>query len=70
MSHVRRNGGSALEYDSHELRKNWNHWVETGEELCPRKKLLEEGLTKADISRQLDVSRKTIYNNLDKLSDL
>jgi hypothetical protein len=43
MSHVGRNKGSALEYDSHELRKNWNHWVETGEELVTRKKLLEDG---------------------------
>lgn len=43
MSHVQRNGGSALEYDIYELRNNWNHWVKTGEELCPRKKLLEEG---------------------------
>jgi len=33
MSHVGRNGGSALDYDIHKLRKNWNHWVITGEEL-------------------------------------
>jgi hypothetical protein len=43
MSHVTRNAGSALEYDSDKLRKNWNHWVETGEELETRKKLLAEG---------------------------
>ena len=43
MSHVGRNGGSALKYDAFELRKNWNHWVQTGEELITRKKLLEEG---------------------------
>ena len=33
MSWLDRNNGSALEYDSDKLRKNWNHWVETGEEL-------------------------------------
>ena len=43
MSHVQRNGGSALEYDSNELRKNWNHWVETGEQLVTRENLLSEG---------------------------
>lgn len=43
MSHVTRNGGSALEYDSDKLRKNWNYWVETGEELETREQLLEEG---------------------------
>jgi hypothetical protein len=43
MSHVTRNDGSALEYDSDKLRKNWNHWVETGEELETRKELLSEG---------------------------
>ena len=42
MSHVTRNGGSALEYDSHELKNNWNHWVETGEELVTREQLLKE----------------------------
>lgn len=31
MSYVTRNGGSALGYDSDELRKNWNHWCKTGE---------------------------------------
>ena len=43
MSYVTRNDGSALEYDSDELRKNWNHWVETGEELVTRQQLLNEG---------------------------
>lgn len=43
MSHVTRNNGSALEYDSLELKKNWNHWVETGEELVTREQLLKEG---------------------------
>lgn len=33
MSHVLRNNGSALGYDFDQLRKNWNHWVSTGEEL-------------------------------------
>jgi hypothetical protein len=33
MSHVGRHDGSALSYDSHKLRKNWNHWVMTGEEI-------------------------------------
>jgi hypothetical protein len=42
MSHVTRNDGSALEYDSHELKKNWNYWVETGEELVTREQLLKE----------------------------
>lgn len=31
MSVVERNNGSAMEYDSDELRKNWNHWCKTGE---------------------------------------
>lgn len=31
MSYVTRNNGSALGYDSDELRKNWNHWCKTGE---------------------------------------
>jgi len=43
MSYVTRNDGSALEYDSDKLRKNWNNWVETGEELETRKQLLAEG---------------------------
>jgi len=33
MSWLDRHNGSALEYDSDKLRKNWNHWVKTGEEL-------------------------------------
>ena len=43
MSWVTRFGGSALNYDSYKLRKNWNHWVKNGEELEPRQKLLDEG---------------------------
>ena len=43
MSHVTRHSGSALEYNSHKLKENWNHWVKTGEELEPRQKLLDEG---------------------------
>ena len=43
MSYVTRHGGSALEYDSFELRKNWNHWVETGKEFITREQLLKEG---------------------------
>lgn len=41
MSHVTRHNGSALDYDK--LRKNWNHWVSTGEELEPREQILKEG---------------------------
>jgi hypothetical protein len=43
MSYVKRNGGSALDYDSDKLRKNWNHWCRTGIELEPREQLLKEG---------------------------
>ncbi len=43
MSHVTRNGGSALNYNSNKLMINWNYWVQYGEELEPRNKLLEEG---------------------------
>lgn len=43
MSHVTRNNGSALNYNSNKLMINWNHWVRTGEELEPREKLLSEG---------------------------
>jgi hypothetical protein len=31
MSYVKRNKGVIMEYDSDKLRKNWNHWVDTGE---------------------------------------
>lgn len=41
MSYINRNDGSALNYDSDSLRKNWNHWVEFGDELETRKFLLE-----------------------------
>lgn len=43
MSHVTRNNGSALEYDSDKLRKNWNHWVGTGEELENYNELRKQG---------------------------
>jgi hypothetical protein len=43
MSYVGRNGGSALNYKSNGLRDNWNHWVETGEELESHKSLIEVG---------------------------
>ncbi len=33
MSHITRNGGSAVNYESYKLRHNWNHWCKTGEEL-------------------------------------
>lgn len=43
MSHISRNDGSAIGYDSDALRKNWNHWVKFGDELEPRTTLLEMG---------------------------
>jgi hypothetical protein len=43
MSHVSRNNGSALNYNSNKLMINWNHWVRTGMELESREKLLSEG---------------------------
>ena len=43
MSWVKRNSGSVLHYDFDKLRINWNHWVESGQELEPREKLLQEG---------------------------
>jgi hypothetical protein len=43
MSHVTRNGGSALNYNSNKLKINWNYWVKYGEELEPREQLLKEG---------------------------
>ncbi len=33
MSHHKRHDGSVLTYDCDALRKNWNHWTKTGEEL-------------------------------------
>lgn len=41
MSYINRNDGSALNYDSDALRKNWNHWVEFGDELESREFLLK-----------------------------
>ncbi len=43
MSHVKRNNGSVLNYNSSKLMINWNHWALTGEELEPREQLLSEG---------------------------
>ena len=43
MSHVTRNGGSALNYNSNKLKINWNYWVKYGEELEPREQILKEG---------------------------
>jgi hypothetical protein len=43
MSFVKRNGGSALGYDSDALRTNWNHWAITGEPLQTREQLLANG---------------------------
>ena len=31
MSVLKRTGGTTIGYDSDGLRKNWNHWCETGE---------------------------------------
>lgn len=42
MSHVSRNGGSALNYNSNKLKINWNYWVNHGIELEPREQLLKE----------------------------
>ena len=42
MSYVTRNNGSALNYDSHNLRKNWNHWVNTGEILESHEDLIKQ----------------------------
>ena len=43
MSHVTRNNGSALNYNSNKLMINWNYWVENGVELEPREELLKQG---------------------------
>lgn len=43
MSHIKRNDGSALHYDSNKLLYNWNHWVEKNEELETHKLLIENG---------------------------
>ena len=43
MSHITRNNGSALDYDCDKLRKNWNHWVNTGGILEEREQLLKDG---------------------------
>jgi len=41
MSYISRNNGSALDYKSDNLRRNWNHWTETGEDLEPHSYLRE-----------------------------
>lgn len=38
MSVYTRNNSNMAEYDSDKLRKNWNHWVETGEIVFERGK--------------------------------
>lgn len=43
MSHVTRNNGSALNYNSNKLMINWNHWVRTGIELESHSQLRLEG---------------------------
>lgn len=43
MSCVTRHGGSVTEYNTNKLKENWNHWVETGEELETYKSLRELG---------------------------
>jgi len=43
MSHIQRNNGSVLNYNSNKLMINWNYWVVNGEELEPRERLLKEG---------------------------
>ena len=37
-SWVKRHNGSALNYNSDELRTNWNHWVKTGEDIFKKQK--------------------------------
>ena len=43
MSVVKRNHGSAMEYNSHELKTNWNIYQRTGITICDRNKLIEDG---------------------------
>lgn len=43
MSYVKRNDRNALGYDHDALRKNWNHWVETKEELFLHAGLRNDG---------------------------
>lgn len=44
MSYINRNNGSALLYNSDELRMNWNYWVVSGTELCKREDLIKGGM--------------------------
>jgi hypothetical protein len=39
MSFVTRNNGSALGYNSAELRMNWNQWVKTGQDFFKEMRL-------------------------------
>ena len=43
MSFVKRNNGSALNYNRNELRDNWNHFCRTGEELFKKGQYDETG---------------------------
>lgn len=43
ISYGKRNNFNFTNYDSDKLRKNWNHWVLTNEELEKREDLLSEG---------------------------
>ena len=43
MSYITRHNGSALHYNSNNLRLNWNLWVTTGKELETHSKLRELG---------------------------
>ena len=41
MSYGKRSNFNFTGYNSNKLKENWNHWVESGDELEPRKELLE-----------------------------
>jgi len=43
ISYANRSNGSVLHYNSDQLRINWNHWVNTGEELETHSELREKG---------------------------
>ena len=43
MSVVKRNHGSAMEYNSNDLKTNWNVYQRTGITICDRNKLIEDG---------------------------
>jgi hypothetical protein len=44
MSFVTRNNGSALGYNTSELRMNWNQWVKTGQDFFKEQKKLNDKL--------------------------